>query len=67
MSAFLRAFLRCDGCGAFLRDETIPQDETLLDARRASRAYGWTRTRTAEGWLDFCPGCAHMRRAGNTP
>lgn len=66
MSAFLRAFVQCDGCGDFLRDETVPQDETLREALRAAKRYGWKRLRVDGLLLVLCPGCAHVRRGGSS-
>lgn len=66
MSAFMRAFVQCDGCGDFLRDETVPQDETLLEALRTAKRYGWERPRVDGRFRILCPGCAHARQGGSS-
>jgi hypothetical protein len=42
MTAFMRAFLICDGCSKTLRTVAIPPDFTIHEARAAARDHGWT-------------------------
>jgi hypothetical protein len=64
MTAFMRAFLSCNSCGNFLRDETIPQDETVAGARREAKRQGWTKKVVDGVLLDFCEDCTYGRSRG---
>jgi DNA-binding IclR family transcriptional regulator len=57
MTAFVRAFLRCDGCAEFFSSDTIPSEESLRQALRHARRCGWARRMVGGRWKDYCPEC----------
>lgn len=53
MTAFLRAFVFCDGCHQPLDNSTVPSAHTVAEARRDAKRSGWARKRGR----DLCGGC----------
>lgn len=64
MTAFVRAFVFCNGCGEPFDNGTVPSARNVSEARRDTKRDGWTRTRDGR---DFCPYCAEARRDGARP
>lgn len=58
MTAFVRAFLRCDGCGNFFRTDAVPQDGSVSEARRDARRHGWVKRMVDGRWFDYCEDCS---------
>lgn len=58
MSAFMRAFLHCDGCGSFYRTDAVSQDETISAARKDAKRHGWVKRMIDSRWRDYCEDCA---------
>jgi hypothetical protein len=64
MTAFMRAFLNCDGCGNRLRTEPVPPDFTIQDARADARKHGWTHPLRQSAdvrkqrHIDLCEACS---------
>lgn len=64
MTAFMRAFLICDGCGSHFRTDTVPPDYTIQEARQYARRHGWTYPRRQSGdvrkqrHIDLCDSCS---------
>lgn len=54
MTAFVRAFMRCDGCDEVYDTSTIPSARTLTEARRDAKRDGWVHKRDGR---DLCPIC----------
>jgi len=54
MTAFLRAFIFCDGCHEPLDSSTVPSARNISEARRDAKANGWARKRDGR---DFCEAC----------
>lgn len=58
MTAFVRAFVFCDGCDAPFDSSTVPSAHTIREALRDAKRRGWVRRR---GGRDLCEGCAARR------
>ncbi|MFI2084352.1 hypothetical protein ACH43Y_28835 [Streptomyces rubiginosohelvolus] len=58
MTAFLRAFVYCDGCNEPMDNSTVPSARNISEALREAKSYGWSRKR---GRLDLCPHCRTAR------
>lgn len=64
MTAFMRAFLHCDGCGTFYRTDAVPPDYTIQEARSDARRHGWTYPLRQSGdvrkqrHIDLCDSCS---------
>ena len=54
MTAFLRAFVFCDGCHQPLDNSTVPSARNISEARRDAKQSGWSRKRGR----DLCEDCA---------
>lgn len=54
MTAFLRAFVYCDGCNEPMDNCTVPSARNISEALRQAKSYGWSCKR---GRRDLCPGC----------
>ncbi|MGW2213264.1 hypothetical protein [Streptomyces sp. NPDC001781] len=54
MTAFLRAFLACNGCHEVFDTSTIPSARNISEARRDAKRDGWVHK--CDG-RDLCPGC----------
>lgn len=57
MTAFLRAFVFCDGCHQPLDNSTVPSARTVSEGRREAKRDGWVRKR---GGRDLCSHCASV-------
>lgn len=55
MTAFVRAFVFCDGCGQPLDNDTVPSARSISEALRDAKRCSWVRKR---GGRDLCEGCA---------
>jgi hypothetical protein len=55
VTAFVRAFVFCDGCGQPLDNSTVPSAPNVTEARREARRSGWVIKRRGR---DLCEGCA---------
>ncbi|MFD9915603.1 hypothetical protein [[Kitasatospora] papulosa] len=65
MTAFLRAFVYCDGCNEPMDNSTVPSARNISEALRQAKSYGWSRKR---GRRDLCPDCRTARtRAPEEP
>ncbi|WP_405461545.1 hypothetical protein OG786_29150 [Streptomyces sp. NBC_00101] len=64
MTAFLRAFVVCDGCGQPLDTSTVPSAESISEALRDAKRNGWTRKR---GRRDLCQGCDEAQSTTPAP
>lgn len=55
MTAFVRAFLFCDGadCESTLDYSTVPAARSVTEARGAAKQYGWVRRKGR----DLCNDC----------
>lgn len=58
MTAFMRAFLHCDGCGAFFRTDAVPPDFSIRDVRTYARRHGWVKRKVDGRWKDYCEDCS---------
>lgn len=65
MSAFVRAFVFCDGCHQPLDNSTVPSAFTISEARRDAKRSGWVHKQGR----DLCEACAAAPAvvAGDTP
>lgn len=54
MSAFIRAFLFCNGCNEPFESSTVPNARTAAEARRDAKRHGWVHKRDGR---DLCEGC----------
>ena len=54
MTAFLRAFLFCNECGAPFDMSTVPAARTVSEARSGAKRRGWVHKRDGR---DLCPDC----------
>lgn len=61
MTAFVRAFLICNGCDSVFDDSSVPSALTVTEARRDASRRGWTRKR---GGRDLCEDCAEAQQNG---
>lgn len=61
MTAFVRAFVVCDDCGAPMDNSTVPSARTIGEALRDAKRLGWVRKR---GRRDLCEDCAEAGRDG---
>ncbi|MFF7795611.1 hypothetical protein [Streptomyces sp. NPDC007991] len=57
MTAFVRAFVFCDGCHQPLDNSTVPSARTVGEARREAKRDGWVCKR---GGRDLCEYCAQQ-------
>ncbi|MFE2073684.1 hypothetical protein [Streptomyces misionensis] len=55
MTAFVRAFLFCNGCSSTLDSSAVPSARTVSEARREAKRYGWVHKRDGR---DLCEDCA---------
>lgn len=55
MSAFLRAFLFCNGCESPFDSSTVPSAPSISEARRDAKRCGWVHKRDGR---DLCEDCA---------
>jgi hypothetical protein len=55
VTAFVRAFIFCDGCGQPLDNSTVPSARTVTEARRDAKRMGWAIKQKGR---DLCEGCA---------
>ena len=55
MTAFVRAFVFCDGCQQPMDYSTVPSASTVSEARRDAKRSGWVHKR---GGRDLCECCA---------
>jgi hypothetical protein len=54
VTAFLRAFLFCNGCDNPFDFSTVPAARNVSGARRDAKRRGWSRTRDGRDWCDGC-------------
>ena len=54
MTAFVRAFLICDGCDSVFDDSAVPSAHTVTEARKDAARRGWTRKRAGRDLCDDC-------------
>ncbi|MCG0066274.1 hypothetical protein L0F81_23785 [Streptomyces tricolor] len=59
MTAFVRAFIFCNGCDEPFDTSTVPAAPGVSEARRQAKARGWVHKRDGR---DFCDGCAARAR-----
>lgn len=55
MTAFLRAFLFCNGCGVPFDSSAVPSATAISEARRDAKQRGWVHKRDGR---DLCEDCA---------
>lgn len=57
MTAFMRAFVFCNGpgCGVPMDDSTVPDAETIAEARKQARRSGWHYAQKTSH--DLCADC----------
>lgn len=55
MTAFVRAFVFCDGCQQPMDYSTVPSARTVTEARREAKRSGWVHK---QGGRDLCEYCA---------
>jgi hypothetical protein len=54
MTAFTRAFVRCDNCDNHWDYSAVPGARTVTEAREEAKRGGWVRRKGR----DLCDGCA---------
>jgi hypothetical protein len=54
MTAFLRAFLFCNGCHQPFDNSTVPSAESLSEARRDAKRSGRVRKRDGRDLCEYC-------------
>jgi len=55
VTAFVRAFVFCNGCDQTFDYSTVPSARSISEARREAKRYGWVHKRDGR---DLCPYCA---------
>ncbi|MDX2532320.1 hypothetical protein QBA79_36415 [Streptomyces scabiei] len=55
MTAFMRAFVFCDGCREPMDNSTVPSARSISEARRDAKRHGWSHKRNGG---DRCEDCA---------
>jgi len=55
MTAFVRAFIFCNGCDGTFDYSTVPSAHNISEARREAKQYGWVHRRDGR---DLCEHCA---------
>jgi hypothetical protein len=54
MTAFLRAFLFCNGCDSPFDSSTVPSARSLSEARRDAKRSGWVHKRDGRDLCEHC-------------
>ena len=62
MSAVLKCFLTCDGCGVPYEDSTL--FNSVSEAQAAAWKAGWMSDRMCTRIFDFCPACQEQAKEG---
>jgi hypothetical protein len=54
VTAFVRAFVFCDDCQQPLDNSTVPSAQTVSEARREAKSYGWAHKRDGRDFCEYC-------------